>query len=236
MRIARPVILADSDRITLQAILRSQTKSVRVVARAKVVLHAAEGLHDKQIAPLVGMQRQSVARWRERFLDLGIDGLMRDLPRGGRSRTARAPDKVREVIRLTTQTKPTDATHWSTNSMARAAHTSATTVRRIWREHGLKPHRVKSFKLSNDKRFAEKLDDIVGLYLSPPEHALVLSCDEKSQIQALVVLGFESGFFLKFDDSVEAVTRERVGLIQVIRSPARESSAGRSSPGRTSCV
>jgi transposase len=185
VRIAKPVILSDADRAKLRAIARSKTNSVRVVARAAIVLHAADGLQDIQIALLVRMRRQAVARWRERFLTLGIDGLMKDLPRGGRTRTARAPDKVREVIRLTTQTQPENATHWSTHSMAKAAGTSATTVRRIWCEHGIKPHRVKSFKLSNDKRFAEKLDDIVGLYLSPPEHVIVLSCDEKSQIQAL---------------------------------------------------
>ncbi len=98
---------------------------------------------------------------------------------------ARSPAQVRAIIERTTQTTPPDATHWSTNSMARATGVSASTVGRIWREHGIKPHRVKSFKLSNDKRFVEKLDDIVGLYLNPPEHAMVLSCDEKSQIQAL---------------------------------------------------
>ncbi len=138
MRIAKPVILCDSDRLKLLAISRSKTHSVRLVVRATIVLHAADGLQDQQIAPLVGMQRQSVARWRERFLMLGLDGLMKDLPRGGRTRTARAPDNVREVIRLTTQTKPDNATHWSSNSMAKAASTSATTVRRIWREHGIK--------------------------------------------------------------------------------------------------
>jgi transposase len=150
-----------------------------------MILLAAEGRQDKQIAAQVGIRRQSVALWRRRFLELGIDGIEKDAPRGGRKRSARSDTKVRDLIRRTTQTTPTDATHWSTRSMARAAGTSEATVRRVWHEHGLKPHRVKSFKLSNDKRFIEKLDDIVGLYLDPPEHALVLCCDEKSQIQAL---------------------------------------------------
>jgi len=150
-----------------------------------MILLAAEGRQDKQIAAEVGIRRQSVALWRRRFLERGIDGIEKDAPRGGRKRSARSDANVRAIIRRTTQTTPADATHWSTRSMARAAGTSEATVRRVWREHGLKPHRVKSFKLSNDKHFIEKLDDIVGLYLNPPEHALVLCCDEKSQIQAL---------------------------------------------------
>jgi transposase len=150
-----------------------------------MILLAGDGLQDKEIAVTVGVRRQAVALWRGRFLDLGLDGIAKDAPRGGRHRTARTPGKVRAIIERTTQTTPADATHWSTNSMADAAGVSASTVGRIWREHGIKPHRTRSFKLSNDKRFVEKLDDIVGLYLNPPEHALVLSCDEKSQIQAL---------------------------------------------------
>jgi transposase len=185
VRIAKPIVLSDAVRSELKSIARSKTLSVRFVNRAQIVLHAADGLQDIRIAPLVKMQRQSVARWRERFIESGIEGIAKDLPRGGRHRTARAPDKVKQIIERTTQTKPADATHWSTHSMARAANTSATTVRRIWREHGLKPHLVKSFKLSNDKQFVEKLTDVVGLYLNPPEHAIVLSCDEKSSIQAL---------------------------------------------------
>lgn len=185
MRIAKPVVLSDALRTELASIARSKTLSVRFVDRAKIVLHAAGGLQDIQIAPLVKMQRQTVARWRERFIESGIEGIAKDLPRGGRHRTARSPEKVNQIIQRTTQTKPVDATHWSTNSMAKAANTNATTVRRIWNEHGLKPHLVKSFKLSNDKQFVEKLTDVVGLYLNPPEHAIVLSCDEKSSIQAL---------------------------------------------------
>jgi transposase len=186
MRVAPSVILTDEQKRRLTLVAQSKTASVRFATRARMVLLAGEGLQDKQIAERVGMQRQSVALWRTRFLTLGIDGLAKDAPRGGRRRSARTPERVRAIVERTTRSTPPDAaTHWSTNSMARAAGVSASTVGRVWREHGLKPHRVRSFKLSNDKRFAEKLDDIVGLYLSPPEHALVLSCDEKSQIQAL---------------------------------------------------
>lgn len=185
MRIARPVLLSDAQRGQLRSIANSKTVTVRFAQRAKMILLAGEGLQDKQIAAHVGVRRQAVALWRGRFLDLGIDGIAKDAPRGGRHRTARSPANVHAIIRRTTQTTPPEATHWSTNSMAGAAGVSASTVGRIWREHGIKPHRVKSFKLSNDKRFVEKLETIVGLYLNPPEHAIVLSCDEKSQIQAL---------------------------------------------------
>ena len=185
MRVARPVLLSDAQCGQLRTIANSKTASVRFAQRAKMILPAGEGLQDKQIGATVGVRRQAVALWRGRFLDSGIDGIAKDAPRGGRQRTARSAAKVRDVIHRTTQTTPPDATHWSTNSMAKAAGVSASTVGRIWREHGLKPHRTRSFKLSNDKRFVEKLETIVGLYLNPPEHALVLSCDEKSQIQAL---------------------------------------------------
>jgi transposase len=185
MRVAPPIILTDEQRRDLSTAANSRSVSVRFAQRARMILLAAEGRQDKQIAAEVGIRRQSVALWRRRFLRLGIDGIEKDAPRGGRKRSARSDARVRDIIGRTTQTTPPDATHWSARSMARAAGTSEATVRRVWREHGLKPHRVKSFKLSNDKRFVEKLDDIVGLYLNPPEQALVLSCDEKSQIQAL---------------------------------------------------
>ncbi|MBC7783215.1 MAG: IS630 family transposase [Burkholderiales bacterium] len=185
MRVARTVLLFESQRSQLRGIANSKTASVRFAQRAKMILLAGEGLQDKQIAAIVAVRRQAVALWRGRWLDLGIDGIAKDAPRGGRHRTARSAAKVRAIIQRTTQATPPDATHWSTNSMARAEGVSASTVGRVWREHGIKPHRTRSFKLSNDKRFVEKLDDIVGLYLNPPEQALVLSCDEKSHIQAL---------------------------------------------------
>jgi transposase len=127
---------------------------------------------------------KKVSRWRSRFLTLGMAGLERDASRPGRTPRITA-SLARRVVRMTTQQKPANAPHWSTRSMARAVGISEASVRRIWRSHGLKPHRVENFKISNDPEFAEKLEDIVGLYLNPPEHALVLCVDEKSQIQAL---------------------------------------------------
>ena len=185
MRVATPILITDEQKRELGVVAASRTASVRFAQRARMILLAADGKQDVEIAEAVGVRRQAVARWRRRFLDAGIAGIARDAPRGGRTRSARTDAKVRAIVERTTQGAPPDATHWSTRSMAAAEGVSAATVRRVWREHGLKPHRVKSFKLSNDKRFAEKLDDVVGLYLAPPEHALVFSCDEKSQIQAL---------------------------------------------------
>ena len=185
MRVAAPVTLTAEQKHQLSSVAASKTASVRFALRARMILLAADGLQDKQIAAQVKVRRQAVSLWRKRFLTLGVAGLAKDAPRGGRRRSARTPAKVRAIIERTTQTPPPNATQWSTNTMARAAGVSASTVRRVWQEHGLKPHRVKSFKLSNDKRFVEKLEDVVGLYLDPPEHALVFSCDEKSQIQAL---------------------------------------------------
>jgi transposase len=185
MRVAATILLTDEQRCELGAVAASRTASVRFAQRARMILLAADGKQDIQIATEVGVRRQAVARWRSRFLESGMGGIAQDAPRGGRRRSARTDAKVRAIVERTTQTTPPNATHWSTRSMAAAEGISEATVRRVWREHGLRPHRVKSFKLSNDKRFVEKLDDIVGLYLSPPEHAIVLCCDEKSQIQAL---------------------------------------------------
>jgi hypothetical protein len=125
-----------------------------------------------------------VARWRKRFLDDGVAGLEKDAPRPGRTPTITWA-KIQEVIRKTTQEKPDTATHWSTRTMAQASELSEKSVRRIWRKHGLKPHLARTFKVSNDLQFAEKLETVVGLYLNPPEHAILLCADEKSQIQAL---------------------------------------------------
>ncbi len=184
MRTAPPVTLTDTQRKQLQGYARGRRTSVRFALRAKIVLLAARGFQNQQIAQQLAVTRQLVARWRNRFLQAGIAGIAKDAPRPGR-RPAVGPGKVKEIVRLTTQQTPSNATHWSRRSMARHCGLSPSTVGRIWRAHGLKPHLVCTFKLSNDPHFAEKLDDIVGLYLHPPEHALVLSRDEKSQIQAL---------------------------------------------------
>lgn len=152
--------------------------------RARIVLLAAAGLQDKRIAAKLGIMPEKAARWRNRFLDGGWEALEKDARRPGRTPTI-TPAQIQEVVRKTTQDKPANATHWSTRSMAEAAGLSEKTVRRIWRQHGLKPHLARTFKLSNDPQFAEKLEVIIGLYLHPPEHAIVLYADEKSQIQAL---------------------------------------------------
>jgi transposase len=154
------------------------------VDRARVVLRAADGWPDKQIAAEFGITPEKAARWRNRFLDGGFAALQKDAPRPGRPHTVPA-EKVQQIVHKTTQEKPDAATHWSTRTMAAAVGVSAATVRRIWRSNGLKPHLSKTFKVSNDPQFAEKLEAVVGLYLNPPEHALVFCVDEKSQIQAL---------------------------------------------------
>jgi transposase len=184
MRIAPRIVLSDGQQTQLQAYARGRRIPARLVQRAKIVLLAAAGKQDLEIARLLSIVPRTAARWRARFLRQGIAGLQQDAPRPGRPRRI-SPQTVRRIIEKTTREKPPHATHWSTRSMAAAVGISEATVRRIWRRHGLKPHRVESFKLSHDPRFAEKLEDIVGLYLNPPEHALVLSLDEKSQMQAL---------------------------------------------------
>jgi transposase len=184
MRVAPDVELNPEQRTTLQQWARSRSLPARQVERARIVLLAAEGRQDIDIATELGISNQKAARWRKRFLQAGMAGLEKDAPRPGRTPRI-SPTTVQRVVRLTTQQTPPNATHWSTRTMAAAANISEASVRRIWRSHGLKPHRVETFKVSNDPQFAEKLEAIVGLYLNPPEHALVLCCDEKSQIQAL---------------------------------------------------
>jgi transposase len=184
MRVAPKIVLTDEQRTTLLKWARGRSTPARLVQRAKVVLAAAEGRENKDIATELGCTRRTVGTWRTRFADDGLAGLQQDAPRPGRPVSVRSIHEA-EILRKTTQETPANATQWSVRSMARAVGVSKETVRRVWRDNGLKPHRTKSFKVSNDPRFAEKLVDVVGLYLNPPEHALVWSCDEKSQIQAL---------------------------------------------------
>lgn len=184
MRIAPPVELSAQQRIELEHWARQRSLPARLVERARIVLQAAEGLQNQLIAQRMRITPEKVARWRNRFLQGGIAALEKDAPRPGRTRTI-GDHRVKKVVEMTLQQKPANATHWSTRTMAAAAGISEASVRRIWRAHGLKPHRVRTFKLSRDPKFREKLEDIVGLYLNPPEHAIVLCADEKSQIQAL---------------------------------------------------
>ncbi|WP_089723791.1 IS630 family transposase [Candidatus Thiosymbion oneisti] len=181
MRMAPVINLTPEARKRLKRMANSNTVSVREARRAAMVLLAADDLTNGQIADRLGVGRVSVGRWRSRYAEGGLAAIVQDRPRGGRPRRV---DR-HEIVRLTTQTKPPGATHWSTRTLAAATGVSASSIRRVWRAHGLKPHRVETFKVSRDPHFIEKLEDIVGLYLNPPEHALVLCCDEKSQVQAL---------------------------------------------------
>jgi transposase len=147
-------------------------------------LLAAEGKQNQEIAKILRVTRRTVGVWRGRFVEQGIDGILKDAPRAGRRRSI-SDEMVREIVRKTTQETPGAGTHWSTRSLAKVMGLSPSTIGRIWRSHGLKPHLTRTFKLSRDPRFLDKLDDVIGLYLNPPEHALVFSVDEKSQIQAL---------------------------------------------------
>jgi transposase len=184
MRIAKAIVLTDEERVALTKWSRGRSTPARLVLRAKIVLAAADGRENKDISAELGCTRRTVGTWRSRFAELRLEGIQQDAPRGGRAATKRASFEA-EIIRKTTQETPPNATQWSTRSLAKALGCSDTMVQRVWKDNGLQPHRTKSFKVSNDPRFAEKLVDVVGLYLNPPEHALVLSCDEKSQIQAL---------------------------------------------------
>lgn len=184
MRIAPLVILTPEQQKELERWARSRRSPARVVERSRIVLLAAAGKQDLEIAGELKISPQKAARWRARFLKFGQSGLAKDAPRPGRPPTI-GELRVQAVIRRTTQEKPHNATHWSTRTMAAATGISEASVRRIWHAHGLKPHLVKTFKVSNDPHFTEKLTGIVGLYRNPPERAIVLCCDEKSQIQAL---------------------------------------------------
>ena len=181
MRSAVEIDLTDAERAELTRLARSKLTSVRLAQRARIILLAAQGLANNEIAAQLEVGRVQVSRWRERYAEARLAGIERDLPRGA------PPVKVdvARLVALTTQSKPATATHWSTRTMAQALGVSAASVSRHWRANGLKPHLVRGFKVSRDPQFVEKLEDIVGLYLSPPEHALVLCCDEKSQVQAL---------------------------------------------------
>jgi len=184
MRVAPQVLLTDEQQTTLQRWSRGRATPARLVRRAKIVLLAAAGKENVEIAEELGVERTIVGRWRRRFAEAGLAGIEKDAPRGGRPATKRQ-QVARKILETTTQGKPDNATHWSTNSLAKELGVSQSMVSRVWRANGLKPHLVRTFKVSNDSRFVEKLLDVVGLYLNPPERALVFCFDEKSQIQAL---------------------------------------------------
>jgi len=181
---ARALRVTRQDREVLDALARAPKTPQRVALRARIVLGAAAGRSINGLAQELGVTRPTVMLWRQRYSEAGVDGLLKDAARPGRKKKI-SPKKIEAIVNATLHTKPKNATHWSTRTMARVQGVSAATVRRIWNAHGLRPHRVKTFKLSRDPDFVKKLRDVVGLYMNPPDKALVLCVDEKSQIQAL---------------------------------------------------
>lgn len=186
MKKGRPreeVVLTDEERSSLEGMLRKHTIGQAIALRAKIVLLCSNGLSDIQVAKETGVSHATAGKWRKRFIAAGVAGLA-DAPRSGTPRTI-TDEMVEDVIKRTLETRPKNATHWSTRSMARQCGMSQGTISRIWHAFGLKPHLHETFKLSADPLFTEKLKDVVGLYMSPPENAVVYCVDEKSQIQAL---------------------------------------------------
>ncbi len=184
MRTGISITVSAADRRRLQALTRDRNAAQKQVWRARIVLLTADGMGTNEIMRRTGKSKSCVWRWQERFMEEGFEGLLRD-----KTRPSRIPplgsDVVDRVVALTLTDPPAEATHWTGAMMAEATGISVSSVQRIWRAHGLQPHRVGQFKLSNDPDFVAKLRDVVGLYVDPPAHAIVLSIDEKSQIQAL---------------------------------------------------
>jgi transposase len=176
--------VSEEDRAGLAGLIRSGNTPQKVVLRAKIVALTGEGVATSEIMRRLEISCPTITRWRKRYAKAGIEGLRKDAPRPGRKPRI-SDERVREVIERTLHSTPLNATQWSTRTMAKATGLSSATIQRIWKAHGLQPHRVETFKLSRDPRFLEKLHDVVGLYLDPPEKAIVFSVDEKSQIQAL---------------------------------------------------
>ena len=179
----KPLSVTDDERSQLQTWVRRPKTSQRLALRARIVLAAADGSSNTEIAEAMGITLPTVGKWRQRFLEDRLDGLA-DEPRPGTPRSL-TDTQIEEAITKTLETKPANATHWSTRSLAKALGLSQTAVSRIWRAFGLQPQRADTFKLSADPFFIEKVRDVVGLYLNPPERAIVLCVDEKSQVQAL---------------------------------------------------
>ena len=184
MNIAERIILTPEEATTISRWANGKSFPLRLIQRAHIIQLSAEGIFIHKIAKRLNISRPTVQLWRERFLAFRLPGLEKDAPRPGRFPKI-SQKKVMAIINATLQTTPPDATHWSTRSMAKAQEVSEASIRRIWRQYNLKPHLIKKFKLSRDKRFLEKLYDVVGLYLNPPDKSIVFSVDEKSQIQSL---------------------------------------------------
>src|SRR5215218_4733624 len=184
MRNRVAIRLEPEDRARLESLVAGRNTPQKQVYRARIVLLTADGVGTMEIMRRTGQSKPTVWRWQERFVTAGVDGLLCDATRPPGKKPL-AATLVKQVVEMTLHQKPPGATHWTSRSMARSAGIGVSSVQRIWRAHGLKPHLVKTFKVSNDPRFVEKLEDVIGLYLNAPEHAIVLCCDEKSQVQAL---------------------------------------------------
>jgi transposase len=184
MRKIEQISISAADRERLERLIQDRNTPQKVVWRARIVLLASDGLTASAIAASAGKSVLTVRRWRRRYMAKGVDGLLKDATRPSRVKPL-TPEKVNRVVHMTLHEKPPNATHWSMRSMAKAAGISYSSVQRIWHAHGLKPHLVETFEVSRDRNFAAKVEDVVGLYLNPPDRALVLCVDEKSQIQAL---------------------------------------------------
>lgn len=182
--IAEPLKLRRSDRELLESLVRSGRTGQRIALRARILLGAADGESNSRLAERLGITRVTVLHWRAKYEKAGVQAVLKDPRRGGGMNRA-SEKKVEAIVHATLHTTPKDATHWSSRAMARAQNVSQSMVVRIWQAHGLQPHRAETFKLSRDPEFARKVRDVVGLYLNPPDKALVLCVDEKSQIQAL---------------------------------------------------
>ena len=182
-QIVCPLVSAE-DRARLEAIVGDRNRAQKHVARVRIILGSAERLNVAEVARRAGVGRPAVWRWQRRFAEAGVEGLLRDATRKPGKRPL-GDATVHRVVVLTCAEPPGEATQWTGRAMAKTAGISLRSVQRIWATHGLQPHRIRTFKRSNDPDFAGKLEDIVGLYMAPPKHALVLSVDEKSQIQAL---------------------------------------------------
>ncbi len=183
-RTSVPVNLTEAERVRLEQWIRAGSTPQQVVLRSRVIVAAGDGQSDKAIAAALKIRRETAALWRRRVREQGIGCVWEIAP--GRGRKLRyAASNVRQWVDATLQTKPPGATHWSTRSLARTQGVGKSTIHRVWQDHGLKPHLTRTFKLSRDPRFLEKLTDVVGVYLTPPQNAIVLCVDEKSQIQAL---------------------------------------------------
>jgi len=178
MRVAAKIVVTDEQHATLERWVRGRSTPVRLMQRAQIILLAADGKQNKEIADTLDVQASTVGRWRQRFAERGLAGIEKDAPRGGRKPTKQR-HWAQRIVETTLHQTPPNATHWSVRTLAKHLGIRPNLVHRVWTAHQLKPHRIETFKLSRDPQFVEKGVDVVGLYLHPPEHALVL-CEEQT--------------------------------------------------------